>query len=170
MLYIREETPADHEKIYLLVKRAFASAEHSDGNEQELVNKLRKSGSFIPSLSLVAEMDGVLAGYILFTKLKAGGEDLLALAPLAVDPGFQRQGVGSALVEEGHRRAALLGFRFSVVLGSEKYYPRFGYVPASRYGIKAPFPAPDENFMAVNFKNDSPYLDLQVVYDEAFGI
>ena len=63
MLVIREETPADYKKVYLLIKTAFASAEHADGNEQDLVNELRKSESFIPSLSLVAEKDGVLAGY-----------------------------------------------------------------------------------------------------------
>lgn len=170
MLVIREETPADYKKVYLLIKTAFASAEHADGNEQDLVNELRKSESFIPSLSLVAEKDGVLAGHILFTKLKAGEETALALAPLAVLPEFQKQGIGSALIKEGHKRAKEMGYRFSVVLGSEKYYPKFGYVPASRYGIKAPFPVPDENFMAINLKGDSAKLNAQVIYDKAFGI
>lgn len=170
MLVIREETPADYEKVYLLVKSAFASAEHADGNEQDLVNELRKSESFIPSLSLVAEKDGVLAGYILFTKLKAERETPLALAPLAVLPEFQKQGIGSALIKEGHKRAKEMGYRFSVVLGSEKYYPKFGYIPASRYGIRAPFPVPDENFMAINLKGDGVKLNAQVIYDKAFGI
>ncbi len=170
MLVIREETPADYEKVYLLVKKAFASAEHADGNEQDLVNELRKSDSFIPSLSLVAEEDGVLAGYILFTKLRIGEENALALAPLAVLPDFQKQGIGSALIKEGHKMAKEMGYRFSVVLGSEKYYPKFGYIPASRYGIKAPFPVPDENFMAINLKGDSVKLNAQVIYDKAFGI
>lgn len=170
MLVIREETPADYEKVYLLVKKAFASAEHADGNEQDLVNELRKSDSFIPSLSLVAEEDGVLAGYILFTKLRIGEENALALAPLAVLPDFQKQGIGSALIKEGHKMAKEMGYRFSVVLGSENYYPKFGYVPASRYGIKAPFPVPDENFMAINLKGDGVKLNAQVIYDKAFGI
>lgn len=170
MLVIREETPADYEKVYLLVKKAFASAEHADGNEQYLVNELRKSDSFIPSLSLVAEKDGVLAGYILFTKLRIGEENALALAPLAVLPDFQKQGIGSALIKEGHKRAKEMGYRFSVVLGSENYYPKFGYIPASRYGIKAPFPVPDENFMAINLKGDSVKLNAQVIYDKALGI
>lgn len=170
MLVIREETPADYEKVYLLVKKAFASAEHADGNEQDLVNELRKGDSFIPSLSLVAEKDGVLAGYILFTKLRIGEENALALAPLAVLPEFQKQGIGSALIKEGHKMAKEMGYRFSVVLGSEKYYPKFGYVPASRYGIKAPFPVPDENFMAINLNGESVKLNAQVIYDKAFGI
>lgn len=170
MLVIREETPVDYEKVYLLVKSAFASAEHADGNEQDLVNDLRKSDSFIPSLSLVAEKDGVLAGYILFTKLKAGEETALALAPLAVLPDFQKQGIGSSLIKDGHKRAKEMGYRFSVVLGSENYYPKFGYVPASRYGIEAPFPVPDENFMAINLNGESVKLNAQVIYDKAFGI
>lgn len=170
MLVIREETPADYEKVYLLVKSAFALAEHADGNEQDLVNDLRKSESFIPSLSLVAEKDGVLAGYILFTKLRIGEETALALAHLAVLPEFQKQGIGSSLIKEGHKRAKEMGYRFSVVLGSENYYPKFGYVPASRYGIKAPFPVPDENFMAINLKGDGVKLNAQVIYDKAFGI
>lgn len=170
MLVIREETPADYEKVYLLVKKAFASAEHADGNEQDLVNELRKGDSFIPSLSLVAEKDGVLAGYILFTKLRIGEENALALAPLAVLPDFQKQGIGSALIKEGHKRAKEMGYRFSVVLGSENYYPKFGYVSASRYGIKAPFPVPDENFMAINLNDESVKLNAQVIYDKAFGI
>lgn len=170
MLVIREETPADYEKVYLLVKKAFASAEHADGNEQDLVNELRKGDSFIPSLSLVAEKDGVLAGYILFTKLRIGEETALALAPLAVLPDFQKQSIGSALIKEGHKRAKEMGYRFSVVLGSEKYYPKFGYIPASRYGIKAPFPVPDENFMAINLNGESVKLNAHVIYDKAFGI
>ncbi len=55
---IRRETPEDHQAVYELVENAFASAEHSDGNEQDLVTALRKSGAFIPELSLVAEYDG----------------------------------------------------------------------------------------------------------------
>ena len=56
-------------------------------------------------------------------------------APLAVLPEYQKQGVGSKLIEEGHKIAKKLGYHFSIVLGSEKYYPRFGYVPAIQYGI-----------------------------------
>ena len=170
MLVIREETPADREKMYELIKRAFASAEHSDGSEQDLVNKLRESESFIPSLSITAEKDGVLAGYILFTKVKIGEETAVALAPLAVDPVFQGQGIGSALIREGHAKAVQMGYGFSVVLGSEKYYPKFGYVPASRFGIKAPFDVPDENFMAADLKGENKIFGAQVIYDKAFGI
>ena len=78
---IRQETPADYDAVYRLVKEAFATADHSDGDEQDLVVRLRKSEAFIPELSLVAEADGVLAGYILLTKIRVGEETELAAAP-----------------------------------------------------------------------------------------
>ena len=131
-MLIRPEGLADLAAIHDLVQAAFASAEHSDGTEQDLVDALRRGHAFIPELSLVAEEDETLLGHILFTKMKVGDREALALAPLAVRPGRQRQGIGSALIREGHRRAAALGYGCSVVLGSETYYPRFGYVPAEQ--------------------------------------
>lgn len=70
MLEIREETKKDYEEVYNVVKTAFETAEHSDGNEQDLVLALRNSNNFIPQLSLVAIQDSKIVGYILFTKLE----------------------------------------------------------------------------------------------------
>ena len=108
-MLIRQEKQTDFAAVYQLVKTAFAGAEHADGNEQDLVDALRKSEAFIPALSLVAEIAGEIAGYILFTKARAGGEPVLVLAPLAVLPGYRKRGVGGALIREGHRIAAMLG-------------------------------------------------------------
>ena len=123
---IRQETPADYDAVYRLVKEAFATADHSDGDEQDLVVRLRKSEAFIPELSLVAEADGVLAGYILLTKIRVGEETELAAAPLAVAPAFQRKGVGSALIRELDRAARELAYRYIVILGRPAHYGRFG--------------------------------------------
>ena len=169
-MLIRPEGPADLAAIHDLVQAAFASAEHSDGTEQDLVDALRRGPAFIPELSLVAEEDGTLLGHILFTKMKVGDREALALAPLSVRPGRQRQGIGAALIREGHRRAAALGYGCSVVLGSETYYPRFGYVPAEQLGIQAPFPVPAENFRAVNLTEDAPPVRGVVQYAPEFGI
>lgn len=65
---IRQETPQDYGAVYEVVKRAFSSARHSDGTEQDLVTALRRSESFIPELSLVAVQDGRVVGHILFTR------------------------------------------------------------------------------------------------------
>lgn len=167
---IRAERPADQQAIYDVVKRAFETAAHRDGNEQDLVNALRDSDAFVPELSLVAEQGGKIVGHILFTKVQIGTQQALALAPLSVLPEYQRQGIGSALISEGHKRAALLGYSYSVVLGSETYYPRMGYVTARTWGILPPFDVPDENFMAYRLREDAPEVSGIVRYAAAFGI
>ena len=167
---IRAEQPADQQAVYDVVKRAFETAAHRDGNEQDLVNTLRDSDAFVPELSLVAEQGGKIVGHILFTKVQIGTQQALALAPLSVLPEYQRQGIGSALISEGHKRAALLGYSYSVVLGSETYYPRMGYVTARTWGILPPFDVPDENFMACRLREDAPEVSGIVRYAAAFGI
>ena len=169
-MIIRQEHNKEFHSIYALVKAAFESAEHADGNEPDLVNALRKSDSYIPELSLVAEIDGKIVGHIMFTKLKIGNQVQLALAPLSVLPEYQKQGIGTALIQEGHTRARALGYEYSVVLGSEKYYPRTGYLPAKNYGISAPFDVPDENFMACKLSENAPAVCGIVQYANEFGI
>ena len=170
MLTIRQENKNDYEEVYNVIKTAFETAEHSDGNEQDLVVALRKSDNFIPELSLVAVMDNKIVGYILFTKIKIGKQEELALAPLGVLPEYQKQGIGSVLIQEGHKKAKELGYHYSVVLGSDKYYPKFGYVSAKEYGIVAPFDVPDENFMAIKLNDTDIEIKGIVQYAKEFGI
>ncbi len=169
-MLIRQETESDYDKVYQVVKKAFSRAQHSDGNEQDLVVALRKSDAFLPELSLVAEVDGDVVGHILFTKNRIGSHTGLSLAPLSVSPEFQRQGIGMALIKEGHRIAKELGYAYSVVLGSERYYPKAGYLPASQFGIKAPFDVPDHNFMAICLQDVCPPVCGVVAYPKEFGI
>ena len=152
-MIIRQETTSDASAVYELVKTAFASAEHSDGNEQDLVVLLHKSPAFQPALSLVAEENEKIIGYILFSEIKIG----------------EKTGVGLALLAEGHRIAKKLGYGISVVLGSETYYPKVGYVPASRFGIICPFEGvPDENYMALPLQEPAGDWNGTVTYDKAF--
>lgn len=167
---IRQEKHNDHDAVYKVVKEAFATAEQSDGNEQELVVALRNSTSFIPELSLVAVEDGKIVGHILFTRALVNSMEVLALAPLSVLPEYQNRGIGLSLIEQGHITACRLGYRYAVVLGHSKYYPKAGYVPASRYGIKASFEVEDENFMAVCLNGNTDKLNGIIEYDKAFGI
>ena len=170
MLEIRQENIDDYEDVYNVVKIAFEGAEHSDGNEQDLVIELRKSENFIQKLSLVAIKDNKIVGYILFTKIKIENHEEIALAPLAVLPEYQKQGIGSMLIEQGHKIAKQLGYHYSIVLGSENYYPRFGYIPAIQYGIKAPFQVPDENFMAIKLNDTNIEIKGTVEYAKEFEI
>lgn len=169
-MLIRQEISTDYERVCDLVKRAFETAEHCDGNEQDLVAALRKSTAFLPELSLVAEADGKIVGHILFTKVTIDNSEELALAPLAVLPEYQRQGIGSALIQKGHEIARQLGFHYSIVLGSENYYPKMGYVPAVQYQIFAPFEVSPENFMAYRLCKEDYPISGTVRYAAEFGI
>lgn len=169
-MIIRKERPRDYDAIYLVVKEAFRSAEHADGNEQDLVALLREGKSYIPELALVAEIHGEIVGHIMFTKAKVGESLVLALAPLSVLPGHQRKGIGTALVTQGHKIAKELGYGYSVVLGSEKYYPRMGYVPADTLGILPPFEVPKENFMAYKLQENAARINGTMEYAKEFGL
>ncbi len=167
---IRQEQSADYDAVYQVVKEAFANAEHTDGDEQDLVVRLRKSKFFIPELSLVSVEDEKIVGHILFTRAVVNGIEVLALAPLSVLPKYQNRGIGKSLIKQGHIIAQKMGYKYSVVLGNEKYYPKSGYVPASQYGIKAPFEVEDENFMAICLNGAIGKLNGVIEYDEAFRL
>lgn len=169
-MMIRKEDATDYETIYSVVKKAFDNAEHADGNEPDLVNALRKGNAFIPELSLVAEIDGEIVGHILFTKAKVENDTVLVLAPLSVLPEYQRQGIGTALIYEGHRIAKELGYGYSIVLGSEKFYPKTGYLPADTFGIIPSFDVPRENFMAYKLNENAPNIHGIIKYAKEFGI
>ena len=170
MIEIRQENQKDYEEVYRVIKTAFETAEHSDGNEHDLVVVLRNSDSFIPELSLVAVKEDKIVGYILFTKIKIENHEEIALAPLAVLPEYQKQGIGSMLIEQGHKIAKKLGYHYSIVLGSENYYPKFGYIPAIQYGIQAPFDVANENFMAIKLNDADTGIQGVVQYAKEFGI
>ncbi len=167
---IRQESKNDYDSVYQVVKEAFAHAQHTSGDEQDLVNRLRGSSSFVPQLSLVAEHNGEIVGHILFTEAEISGTKQLVLAPLSVMPLQQSRGIGGKLIAEGHRIAGELGYEFSILVGHAHYYPRFGYVPASRFGIKTSFEVPDENFMAVNLRGKDTRLDGVIQFACEFGI
>ncbi len=170
MNMIRQAQEKDYGDIYSVVKTAFASAAHADGHEQDLVNALRMSEAYIPELSLVCVKDGNIVGHIMWTKACVGDTAVLALAPLSVLPAYQRQGIGQCLIKAGHETAKMLGYAYSVVLGSEQYYPKSGYIPADTYGIFPPFDVPRENFMACPLTDTATAVCGVMKYAKEFGI
>lgn len=170
---IRKENIKDINITYNLVKEAFENAPHSDADEHNLVNRLRRSECYIPELSLLAIVDGNVSGHIMFTKLFITNEDAnhesLALAPLSVLPKYQNKGIGSKLVNVGLKLAKGLGYKSVIVLGSKKYYSRFGFKEALNYGIRSPFEVPSENFMVIELvKNCLKNVQGNVIYDKEF--
>jgi putative acetyltransferase len=145
---IREEQPEDYTGIRRLNEQAF-----DQPLEARLVDLLRTNKAIL--LSLVAVADEQIVGHILFSPIQLeSGESIFegaGLGPMSVLPDFQRMGIGSRLIEEGIRRIRQMGFPFIVVLGHPNYYPRFGFVPASRYGVACQWDVPDEVFMVMPF-------------------
>ncbi len=147
-LIVRPETKEDYSAISEINELAFGQK-----NEGELIERLRKTGHYIPELSLVAVSGDRIVGHILFYPVLIRDESethvSLALSPMAVHPDCQRKGVGVRLVQEGLAVAKQLGHDSVVVVGHPEYYPMFGFHPASNWDIKAPFDVPDEAFLAL---------------------
>jgi putative acetyltransferase len=143
-VHVRQETPEDLDAIREVNRRAFGG-----DDEARLVDALRDGG--YARLSLVAQESGRVVGHIMFSDLpiitKTGTLHALALAPMAVLPNRQRQGIGSRLVREGLRACAEAGHAVVVVVGHANYYPRFGFSARLAERLKAPFSGP--SFMAL---------------------
>ena len=144
---IRPEESKDYQAVDQLNKIAFGQ-----DAEARLVDKIRQSPHYIPELSLVAEEEDKIIGHILFSRVKintgADSVSVLSLAPMAVLPEPQRQGIGSLMVKEGLKEARRLGEGAVVVVGHPEYYPKFGFVSARETGLEASFIVPDEAFLA----------------------
>ena len=144
MIRIRRELPEDVEAIYSLNQEAFEGTA-----EANLVNSLRKSNAM--TLSLVAIKNNEIVGHIAFSPVTIESDratvDAVGLGPMAVSPELQRSGIGSQLVEEGLNSIRSAGHHLVVVVGHPEYYPRFGFVPAKKYGIRWEQDAPEEAFM-----------------------
>ncbi len=135
-ILIRPETCADHEAIRHVNRLAFGQ-----DDEARLVDALRQGGYL--RLSQVAVQDGQIVGHLFFSDLpiitEAGMVPALALAPMAVLPEFQNQGIGSALVRSGLVECRQQGHQIVIVLGHPHFYPRFGFSPKLAESLSSPF-------------------------------
>lgn len=172
-LIIRQENEKDYSSVENLIKKAFENEEYSDHKEHLLVSRLRKSNSFIPELSLVAEYNSIIIGHILLTKLIIKNEhtsfDSLALAPVSVRKEDRNKGVGSRLILESHKIAKNIGYKSVILLGHKDYYPRFGYEPTIKYNIKSPFDVPDDFYMIIKLEEKAlDNVSGLVIYPKEF--
>jgi putative acetyltransferase len=159
---IRHARPADHPEIAEINVAAF-------GGEAEamLVARLRADEDVL--FELVSEIDGRLNGHILFSRLWADRYELFAaLAPVAVRPGAQGAGVGSALVRAGLEAAREFGAHGVLVLGHRTYYPRFGFAAETAAKVTSPYSG-SPSFMAVALEPGAFDHPLSVAYPDAFS-
>ncbi len=144
MIIVRKERPGDSAAIRRVEKAAFVQPD-----EAGIVDRIRANGG--DCLSLVAVEDGQVIGHILFSRATVGTGRLavegMGLAPMAVLPKRQRQGIGSRLVRTGLALLRRHHVPFVIVLGHKDYYPRFGFQRASARGVRCQWEVPDESFM-----------------------
>lgn len=161
---IRPERPEDEAAISDLITAAFAGAEHSDGTEAQIVDRLRDAGAL--TLSLVAIDGGEPVGHIAVSNVKIDGEDpgWFGLGPLAVRPDRQNSGIGSALVGRALQQLRQRGAAGCVLVGEPDYYARFGF-RADRALTYAG--VPPRYFLALSF--DGATASGTVAYHPAFG-
>ena len=151
-ILIRPEAPSDADAIRSIHDQAFGQAA-----EANLVSSLRARNCV--TLSLVAVKQGQVVGHVLFSPVTIESQtsmvSAVGLGPVAVLPELQRSGIGSMLIKSGLDQLKSSGESACVVLGHSEYYPRFGFVPASRLSIRCKYDVPDEVFMALEFRKGS---------------
>ena len=149
MIEIRGEQAGEYQEIRQVIVAAFGG--DIEANLVELLRDRNKA-----PVALIAVSDNKIVGHVMFSPvtitLAPKAFRAVGLAPLAVLPEFQRQGIGSMLAREGLKKCAGTGFEMAVVLGSPYYYPRFGFSRASLYGLGNEYDT-NEHFMAMELKN-----------------
>ena len=168
-MIVRAETPNDHETIRRIVDEAFG-----DTITSKIVDGIRASDRFVPALSLLAVSEGQSQGHVIssYVDVVPGTSRVLQVGPLAVVPSHQRQGIGSALMQETIRIADARGEPLLLIEGSPKYYGRFGFTRADAVGIEPPPEAHGpQYFMIRPLGAYDPTLRGRAVYPaETFGV
>jgi len=146
-LQLRKSLEKDREAITDVVITAFGNVEGQEVTD--LIFNLLEDPSAYPLLSLVATTNDRVIGYILFTSTRIRHSHRMVpsaiLAPLAVHPEYQEQGIGGQLIKEGLKQLKEAGVELVFVLGHPGYYPKYGFTAAGIKGFDAPYPIPSEN-------------------------
>ena len=162
----RPETADDVEAIREVNVSAFSTA-----TEADLVEALRASDAWIEGLSIMTEdPEGTVVGHALLSRCHVDGAPALALAPCAVLPRVQKKGAGSAAIRAGLQAARAKGENLVLVLGHADYYPRFGFTPASAFGVRPSFDVPDEAMMALALDPAAETPRGTIAYPPPFGV
>jgi putative acetyltransferase len=163
-IVIRDERASDRAMIRRVNEAAFGAIEEAD-----LVEALHAEGSVL--LSYVADRNGEIVGHILFSRMwidaPTASIAAVALAPMAVLPECQRQGIGTSLIPHGLNALRNQGERIVIVVGHSTYYPRFGFSASLARSLASPFPP--EAFMALELRRGAlDGVSGRVRYPRAF--
>jgi len=155
------------------VVRSLSVSAFGDASLGSLLDDLRTSWAWEDSLAFVTEEEGPVLGHVLYTHgfVDAPSRlvDVLVLSPVAVHPHHQRRGVGAALITQTLERLQDRAEPLVFLEGSPRYYPRFGFEPASQLGFVAPSKRiPDAAFMVHRLPNYRPWMTGALVYADAF--
>ena len=144
-MIIRPEESKDYSAIHAVNESAFDTPA-----EANLVDVLRVEAH--PIISLVAQDGEAIVGHVMFSPASLTNHPdlkIMGLGPVAVLPHLQRKGIGTALINAGMDKCKELGYYAVIVLGHPSYYPRFGFIPSVRYGIRSEFDVPVDVFMLI---------------------
>ncbi len=161
---VRPEGPDDLSGVREVEVAAFGRVDEAD-----LIDALRVDPAWIPELSFVASAGPRVVGHALLTRIAVGGAPALALAPVAVAPDRQGEGIGSALVRTALNVAGRRGESLVVVVGDPGYYVRFGFVPARTMGITGPFVNAGDAFAAIALGDPTATPSGRAEYPAGFG-
>lgn len=153
-MIIRQETKNDYIEIYNLVKEAFKTARVSKGDEQDYINQLRLSSSYIPELALVVEDQCKLVAYNILTKFNVNIENSnkkiksLLLGPICVKLEYRNEKIGEKLINKSLEIAKNMGYEAVFLFGDPNYYYRVGFRQTMDYNIKCLNDISPKNAMA----------------------
>jgi putative acetyltransferase len=129
---IRNETENDYRIVEELTREAFWNLYFPGCQEHYLVHKMRSHTDFLKELDFIAENNGKIVGNIMYTKAWLVDElgkdlDIVSFGPLSVLPGYQRKGIGGALINHTKNIAIKNGVKAIVILGDPHNYCKHGF-------------------------------------------
>ncbi len=154
----RVETPEDYRGSEEMTRRAFWNKYVPGCNEHYVLHCLRGDAAFVPELSIVAEIEGRIAGGIWYSKSTVKTEEaetkVLTFGPLCVAPEYQGTGIGGKLLEKSVRLAGQAGYPGIIIMGEPQYYPKYGFVPCEQFGITTADGKNFDAFLGLELRTD----------------
>jgi len=170
-MVLRPQRPEDYEAIRRIYAAAFARPEDAQPVPLEvgIFEALWEAGDVIPELSFTALKEIEVVGHVTASRATVAADPVVAVGPIGVLPQHQGVGIGSALMEALLTAADAVGVPMVILLGSPRYYGRFGFRPAQEFGVISPEPAWGEAFQGRALTAYTPAVKGPFQYAPAFS-